>query len=438
MGKSSLKGLSWLITGVLAVGILPSLTAISNHLYRAVGISGELVGPINPLKLTLPFLAIFLGLNFRRIREFISNKIWIALTIGYAIGTFSVLWGASRCEWSPMLLRDWMLHIASAMWGIAFLLLEKKQQRVVLFSWLGWVVTSCLMDWLAPSFQDWLFNNVFDPQTRAYDPLEVGEVLTGIFGRQSLAKLLAWTPWFFALLLPRTEESPKKHFYFVAGMTGVLVCSGLVLATSQRGPFVSILAAALLILVLYARREGLQRQTIGLLIFGFLVCAGSLTVLFVPQPILESRVRSLVGLPPTGFLGRQAEQNIDFRRNMMALNWEVIRENPMGKACFPDPWFFWHRGTMVAHAHHIFLQEYRARGWLWGTFHMLLWLAVGWFLYRSLPLAWENIFWFGAYLSIFFTGQFDYPWMALSQSIVLWIVLWKGLSLGSKRSYGKA
>lgn len=431
---SNLKALGWVITAVLAVGILPSFTALSAPWYEALGVSGQLVGPINPLKLALPFLLLFLILNRKRLFEFLPIRIWLILIMGYGIGTLTVFYGLSQCEWRTQLLRDWVLHLAAAGWGLAFFMLKRPQQNLVLVAWLVWVVLACVIDWIFPDFQNFLYAQIFDPQTRTWDQLEVGDVLTGVFGRQTLAKFLAWLPWFLPLLFTPSSRFPQKHFHFMAGMAAVLVFAGVVLATSQRGPFLSVLASSAICLALYARREGLRKSTLALMMTGFIVAVSSLTILFVPQQILESRVRSLIGLTPQGRLGQQADSNTQFRRNMISFSLDVIRENPMGKACIGN-WDFWNRGTMAAHAHHLFLQEYRSRGWFWGTFHLLLWLAAGWFLYRSLAHDWATIFWFGGFLSIVFTGQFDYPWMALSQSLVIWVFLWKGLSSGSEKSY---
>ncbi len=432
MGSGAVRILGWLITACLSVAILPSWTAISRKIYGEFGISDQLTGPINPLKLAVPVLFLFLYSQRAQLRDLIPRRVALFLLVGYSIGTLSVVYGASTCAWSPTLFREWLMHGLAALWAVSFFLVSNHQRKWIVGLWLTWLAVFSMIDVAAPSWLDWLFQNVFDPRTRDYDPLEVGDVLTGVFGRQTLAKFLAWIPWLTILLLPHTRQSPQKHFGFVVGMAAVLVPAGLILATSQRGPFAAVITAALVTIWLYARREGLHRQTLVIMLTAFAISVGVLTVLFVPQPILESRVRSMVGLPPVGFLGMQAEQNKSFRWNMISLSLEIIRENPMGKACIDDNWYFWNRGTMVAHSHHVFLQEFRSRGWIWGLFHLVMWLLCGWSLYRALPLAWENIFWFGGFLSILLSGQFDYPWMALSQSIILWVFLWKGFM-----SYGK-
>ena len=429
MDESSLSALSWLVTTVLSMAVLPSWTAVSVRIYERLGLSSSLLGPINPLKIAAPALLIFLYTQRTRISEFLPKGLALFLGVTYLLGSGAVLYGAFQCQWNLTLFREWFLHGWAALWALSFFFLSNRQRKWVIGAWLTWVGGSCLMDWLAPAWQDWLFAHIFDPDTRVLDVREVGDVLTGVFGRQTLGKFLAWIPWLWLLTLKPVAKPSSQRFRFALGMAAVIFSAGIVLATSQRGPFVSVLAAALVTIVLYARNEGFRKRTLLMMIGGFALSVGVLTVSFVPRPILESRIRSMIGLSSTGSLGDQAEQNTKFRWGMLSFSTQVILENPMGRACFPNERYFWDRGTTAGHAHHLFLQEYRARGWIWGTLHLLMWIFCGWAFFRALPSAQENFFWFGGFLSIVFVGQFDYPWMALSQSIVIWVFLWKGFSL---------
>ncbi len=129
---------------------------------------------------------------------------------------------------------------------------------------------------------------------------------------------------------------------------------------------------------------------------------------------------------------------------MASWSLKLIAKNPTGNACY----FFEDfeaetsdidkNGKLVhmihfGHAHNLIIQEYRERGWIWGSVHFLLWIL-------ALIGAWREKTYFGSSIfagltTIFILGLVDYPWPVLNHSIFLWIYLLIGLGFYLKSSF---
>lgn len=418
--------LSWIIAFILGVGILPSLTSLSAHLQEAVPQLFRYVGPINPLKILAPLLLYFAWTQRHRIPRLL---LWL-LGGGFALATLATLIAAIPCGFPAMLLREAAVMLIGALAGLSFILLSSKQQFTVLAMWGFAVYLSAFIDATDPAVTDWLYAHVFDPNTRFWDVHETGQqVLAGVFGRQSLAKLLAWLPWLLlagaaALKNRAPDQTGRSSKLLLIGLSALAVIStGAILATSQRGPFVAA-ALAWIALAVHLGLRGGQKRAAWVSLSALFVSL-ILTALLVPRNVLEPRIRSLIGSRPTTVYGHIADANRDFRLRMSLFSLEVIAENPLGAACIPDSQFR-EANLNPAHSHNMILQQYRTKGWLWGSAHLVLWILAALGAWRTRTLT--GSFMFAGISSVLISGMFDHPWFVLNHAVVLGVLLTLGLS----------
>lgn len=410
---------------LLMVSLLPSFTALSVGLRAFLGGAGQYLGPINFVKLFFPLLALY---GWQK-RNTFPPKVIKVVGVSLGVGFLSTIVAGIPCQFPSTLVREWAAIVLGLFAAASFMGLSIVGKRKVLLFWFAVIYGSVLLDLLFPKSIDWLYATIFDPQTRKLDLEELQKrVLTGIFGRQSLAKLLAWVPWLLMYygVFKFLDRKNRRWGHWVS--LGLVVASaGLALATSQRGPFL----AVLLSIFCYSLHQSVQLKnrkmafTGGILLF----LAAGITTLVVPKDILETRLKSLVGIKQESQLGKQAEFNTNFRVTMLSYSWEVVKTHPFGNACIKD---FWAHGiNHEGHAHHLLLQQYRERGWLWGTAHLLLWLFPVFFLWKTKTEAASILF--AGYAAVLGTGMFDSPWGVINHAVVLWVYLLSGWFAGERK-----
>ncbi len=396
---------------VLALGMLPSLTALSAHIAAKLPRLSAYLGPINFLKVGAPVLWLY----FWSFRKQFSDVFWVhAIELVFFLSLGTVM-AAVTCKVPPVgpaLYREFSVILLGGLAALCFLLLREREQKWIMGFWLFAIYGGALLDALYPPGATWFYDHIFDPKTRDWDLIELGKYpLTGVFGRQSLAKMMAWVPW-IAMVIFR----PKRLWPWLA-LAGISTAS--ILATTQRGPFVGAVAGWIVFILhqLIQRRQAriAKWATIGL------VLAIATVPLFVPQDILISRVKSLINWNDPHSTGDSASGNIGYRFQMTRFSMLAIQEGPWGNACISTPTYWlagiWHAG----HSHSMVLHQFRERGWIWGSIHLLLWIY-------AFVRAWKIKHYLGSPIvaavgCALVLGFFDHPWFVLNQALILWIIL---------------
>lgn len=447
---------SWLptlCTWILALGLLPSLTALSESFARAWPALHRMSGPINPLKLGLPLLVWWVWSQRRAIPKRLSRL----LPAVWLVGTLSTLIAAAACGYPPMVLREWFVITAGGIAAMAFVLLPAKNQAWVIFALAFWVYGSAALEYVSPTAIDWLLNHVFDPATRTADWEVPTRPVSGVFSRQSIAKFFSWLPWlFFLFVFPMVHERYKKHktprartkpnaLSFLipppehVGLFALIgISTALALASTQRGPMLGLLAG----LAFYTAHQLWLTRNPRLLgtAFATLSVAAIAIWLLVPKEIIQSRFGGKFGTAglykqnpttqsappsPQDRFTRNADNTVQFRILTNRLSWQVIRSHPLGHACLSKA-DFKAAGVAPAHAHNLFLEQLRTRGWLWGSLHLLLWLATWISCWRWKSHAGSLVL--GAITATLVAGLVDHPWFVLNHAFVLNLLLFLGLS----------
>jgi hypothetical protein len=407
--------------GIIALGILPSLTALSAGLRESVPAVARYFGPLNPLKLGAPVLLLHVWL----FRQSLPRTLLWVLGGAIAVGTGSTLIAAGACGFPPEILREWSVIVLGLVAALSLALQPRVLQVGILLVWAAVIYGSTLLEVSLPASIDWLYAEVFDPNTRALDIAETGRrVLTGVFGRQSLAKLLAWTPWLLLAYSAAPGHATRRWLKPVLWGLAV-VSTGAILATSQRGPFVGALAGWIAFVLYHGVR--LRNRKLAWLAAGALLVSLAATAVLVPRPLLETRVRSLLGVSrPDDSFAKQADAHRSFRVAMTLFSLKTIATHPLGNACISDQEFLEAGISHFNHSHNIVLQQFRERGWAWGLCHLALWLA-------AILGAWKLRSEAGAALvaglvTVLALGMFDHPWFVLNHSMMMWALMIPGVS----------
>jgi hypothetical protein len=333
------------------------------------------------------------------------------------VGSLSTLIAGYSCHFPLLLLREWAAICSGVLASVSFLLLPKENKKWVVFLWAAFIYAAVLMDTVLPSSIDWFYNNVFDPNTRLQDVNEVkGHVLTGLFGRQSLAKILAWMPWVVIL------------FYgFSIPTAGLAVFStGIILATTQRGPLMAALMGWM-IFILHRWFKHKDKQSAILASAGMALSILSIFVL-VPSEIRTQRLNSMTAQSSNNAIEQNAivNRNARFAMHKFAINQTL--HHPLGNACIPDQ-DFKQVGLSPAHAHQLFLHQFRERGWIWGALHLILWIM-------AIIGAWkahENSALLAGLITTVGIGLVDHPWFVINHAMLMGIFLAMGLMCVYKR-----
>jgi hypothetical protein len=431
-----LKQQSWknkletVIAFVLAAGILPALTELSHFL----GPVQSITGPISILKLGIPILAAYLWIE--RARWFEPQKRAIAVVFG--VFAFTSFIAAARCGFPKPFLRESYLMLVGAFWGLSFVLLPQIFRIRVAATWVIVVLTSAAIDTWLPGVNLWLLGNVFDASTRNADFTELQTyVLTGVFGRQSLAKLMTWTPWI--LLLTAAQDPVRSKRYWQLGVVSAFVATGSVLATTQRGALIAAILAALSFFGTLVITEKLSWKLILSGLLGVIV-TGFIFKMTVPARIVESRLLGTLAATASLFphtedpgesaqpakldrLTNSANVNIGFRTAMLDLSVQSIIREPLGNACIPVEEFEKRGLTIGAHSHNLYIEQFRSRGWLWGSLHFALWVGAVLVTWRTTSGRLRASL-IAALASFGMTGMFDQIWTVMNHSMLIGVILW--------------
>ncbi|RYZ87969.1 MAG: hypothetical protein EOP06_11780 [Proteobacteria bacterium] len=418
--NSAISALGWVISFILGLGILPSLTALSESFGEMAPFLFRLSGPINPLKISIPLLMLYFWLRRRKI----SGKLRWALTGIFLLGLATTIGASLGCGAIPGNgIREWAAMTIGMLCAANLLVLEPRQRRVVVGSWAALIVLLAFLDKAFPAAIDWQYAHIFDPHTRWYDAQVAStRLLTGVFGFQSFAKLLSWVPWLALAFLPWLNE---KRRGFILWVVFTALATGLILSTTQRGPFLGMLLGWVAYFA-HARLRVFKRD---LLMPGVLAAAliAAVTFIATPREIFQGRVEAAV-LPSAEATrsAKDASNNINFRKIMWGISLESVANHPLGDACIPEQTFK-ERGVYNTHSHNLFLHQFRERGWLWGIVHLALWLF-------ALISAWRNqtahaSALFAGLICIMAQGMFDHPWFVLNHSMILSLYLLASIKL---------
>ncbi len=400
-----------LITVILALGILPSFTAVSSHFGLSI--------PIHIIKLALPALVYFLWKNQKKLPQ--KTQIWFLSTLIF--GTLSTLVACTVCGSLPsFMLREWAATVTGLIAAYCFLCLNPSSAHKILITWTLILVFAILLDIFAPQTLSWLLQNVFDPHTRDLDLVELKRyVLSGVWGRQSLAKLLAWIPW---LLLFYALMTKRKKIILTTFIIGIFSTS-IILATTQRGPFIASITGW----SVFALHQTLQIKNtksaataISSILLSFMIAT-----ILVPRDIFKSRIQSLFSSQTSTHLEKVAEMNKNTRISIYRFSLQTIGSHPFGKPCISDEEYARAGLFPNAHAHNLFLQQFRDRGWLWGIFHLALWFIAWLGAWRAKESQSSALV--AGITSILVTGLFDHPWFVIHHAIILGIFLLLGLNM---------
>jgi hypothetical protein len=406
----------WLVAAILALGILPSLTAPSQALVLAFPRLQSYLGPVNALKLGAPVLLAWVWLRRAEL-----PRAWLPYAGALGVGTVATVIAGVPCGFPQPLVREWAVMLLGSLAALSFLVLPRRQAFFVLGAWAVAIFGGALLDGLAPDATAWLNQNVFDPgAASAYDQTTTGfPLLHGLFGNQSLAKFLAWTPWLLLAFAFRWEL-PRGLLWALVGLA--VVSNGAILMTSQRGPFLGAAAGWCVLAAHQAIRAGNRRAALAAL--GALVLSCGVMLAIVPWGLLRARALGTFS-HDTNQYEHAALWTRDFRIQTNRLSWDSIKTHPLGDACIPAETFHQY-GVFPAHAHSLFLHQFRERGWIWGALHLGLWL---W----AFVAAWRTRSPYGSMLAagiatIAVLGLFDHPWFVLNHAMVLSLFILLGIS----------
>src|SRR5687768_2890473 len=94
--------LGWLMVGILGIGILPSFTSLSTGLQGGYPEVFRFTGPINPLKLSLPLLALYIGWR----RDQLPRSVLFYYSASFAVATLAAVIAAVPCGMPASHLRE--------------------------------------------------------------------------------------------------------------------------------------------------------------------------------------------------------------------------------------------------------------------------------------------------------------------------------------------
>lgn len=409
-----------LVAVCLALGILPALMGLTPAL-QGIGLSFQ------SIKWGMPLLAFHVWKERKRIPSRLLHPLFLFAWVGMAsIGPALIPCG----EIPRMFFRETAVWLLCTLAATSFLLLPPLLRRRTVSAWMGILLLGVALDTLFPAVHDWMYRNVLDPDTRLHDFEETGslDVWTGLWGRQSFAKLLTWIPFLWiAENWPALQKT--KGWKSKALLGGALFLPLLSLWTSQRGPFLAAIAAVSAVIIHRGKKDRVRAA----LFLGGAIC---LVLLLMPKDLLKTRFDSLFVQPE---LGSEAGLvpgggNQIFRYRILKFSWNSVKEFPLGNPCIPLEVYrasgFW----LPSHSHNLFLHPFRERGWLFGALHLFLWVFAGLALWkrRTLESGYADAARFGAWVSVVLGGMTDYPWAVIHQALPLSILLWSSFETERK------
>lgn len=409
-----------ILVWLLIAGILPSITA---PFYTLSGNDLEVstvifpftyIGPFNGLKFFfwLPLLYLY------RSRQNLKLKNVSILVACLFVGTVATVVSALQCAPLPkQSFKEWAVILITSVYALSFLLMRIENQLFVAKAWVMLIFSFTFVDLLAPTVSNYLVKHLFHPMAH-FDMSELGyRALASVWGRQSLAKLLCFVPWVWFCVYRKVNW---------VSISALILAIPLSAATTQRASVIAEVGAVLVFLGVYFGRRVFHAKILGSIFLGF-IFLGASSLLIVPKRIWEPRVASfyLREIPPEKVdevAWQSAFANRDYRLSTLKFSLGIIKENPMGNACIPLETFTAAGFPMPRSSHNLFIEQYRERGWIWGTVHLLMWILstaatfkIKNLLDRSLRL--------GALTAVWITGMFDHAWQVINHALFLWIIL---------------
>lgn len=409
------KALPTLVSWIIGLGLLPSFTALSLKISSAFPSLWQ-PGPANFVKVGSPLIFFYLWQRRGDIARPVRNLFILFI---FAITIATVIAGIP-CNFPSPLLREWGAICLGLTCGLALTVLPKKSQLLVLSLWGTITFGSALLNLVSNYSIQWLYSNLFDPQTGIIDSAEVGsQALSGIFGRQSMAKMLAWIPFLllgFSFKYDNTWN-PKRLALFVACAS----FTGLILATTQRGPFIGALTGWIAFSMHQFSR--MKKKKMAALGIAGLALSIAINVSVLRNTTTLARLKSIVGMFDQNSESKIAASTVDFRKRLMRVSLKSIKDHPLGNPCIPSAEFV-NEQVFQTHSHSLILHQYRERGWIWGTLHLALWILA--LIGAARKRTTEGSFLFAAIIATLTLGLVDQPWFVINHAMVLGLLLIRG------------
>ncbi len=402
--------LNWILLLSAALSILPSMAAITPE--------GWGLGPLNTVKLLSPaFIVVIVHAALLK-RSFHSTEVRVLFFLGLGmIASFIANFG---CAGIPNnVVREWVAVSIGTLVALFLYQSSDTRRSMVVHFWMILIAVLCLLDilWKPGSLK--LSETLFSAESVLRDIREAGdEVLGSVFSRQSLAKILVLLPWLFLAL---RKGAPSLRHWCIAGIFWSLTFS-----TSQRAAVLAIFIALFAFLCHLVFHRGLKYKFIlaGISATAALVL---LSVILTPKPILLSRgpqfMKKLYSedLKRVEGLEKTASDNVEFRKRTFLVTLDVIRASPLGNPCVSQASFD-ARAVIPAHSHNLFLEQFRARGWIFGFLFFAVYSFGVFLCFRNSAI--QGGVRFAALAALFVLGMFDQPLFVINHAVLIgWILL---------------
>ncbi|HLD98907.1 MAG TPA: O-antigen ligase family protein [Bdellovibrionota bacterium] len=407
-----------LLLATAILGMFPSFTALSQSLYAEWPFLGRYAGPINPLKLASPLIFIWLWSRWADL----PVRLRTVLLTGLVLGTLGTITGGLGCNpVPPALVREWAVLVLGVAAVMSVFLCGKRGLFAVLIGWTGIVYGSVLLNFISPEVLTWVNTHLFDP-LRKIPPRGDLQFLMGFYDVASLGKLLMWLPWVLGFAL--WQRWPEQRVRIAFGFFPFAILSTVLsLWTTQRGPFIGMLAGWFAFfghLWWISRRK--RVLAVAIAVFASILAG---VLLISPKDLISKRVSPLfsssaklegVG-PAPGGAPTAAHASVLQRKRLYELNLSEVAKHPLGHACTPKEEYE-KRGIIdPSHTHSLILEQFKARGWLWGLFHLALWLIALVQTWRVRSLAASALI--GGICATLVMGLADHPWFVLNHAMIL-------------------
>jgi hypothetical protein len=370
------------------------------------------MGPINLLKLSGPLFIFYVWKNRSRLEP--SFLRFAAMMI--AVGSLSALYAGIRCGSPTFDLREWGAMLLGCFAGACVAILPKRKALTICSSWIGIVLLSVGLELIAKNALKWIIVHFFDPTRGDLDP----HGLMGFWDIASLGKLGLLAAWTFGYALFRSPALQSRLKWPLFAATTVIMFL-VVVGSTQRGPMVGF-AAGVFAFMFQEFRRTRNWKIIGT-VSGLAVAAAAAAFLVIPSEHLMPRLRSMFFLQDNSYYGQESAKSRDQRIRISKLTFATIAQYPMGNACIPSETYLKYDldPTHHGHAHSLILQQYRARGLVWGTLHLIFWIWALLAAFKRKSI--EGSVLFAGLCAVFVLGLVDHPWFVVNQATMIGTLL---------------
>lgn len=399
-----------ILLGVACASILPSMAAITPESWS--------MGPLNLVKLLAPGYLLFVVQRAIEKRSLRSVEVNVLIFLG--LGLMASLVAALGCQGVPTnVVREWVAVALGTLVSLFLFGTSEARRSQVALVWMIIVASLCVVDILWKPGTLKLATAIFSMESVTRDIREAGdEALGSIFSRQSLAKILVLLPWLFLSL---RKGAPSILSWCIAGLFWSLTFS-----TSQRAAVLAVFCALFAFLLHVILHRGFRLKPLiagGAAIFAVVI----LSIVLTPKPILISRgpefMKSFfpVDLKKIEGLEQTASDNVEFRKRTLLVTVDVIKASPLGNACVSQAAFD-ARMVIPAHSHNLFLEQFRARGWIFGFLFFVIYAFGLISCLRNADV--QSGIRFAGLVALFVIGMFDQPLFVINHAVIIsWIVL---------------